>query len=250
MSESNIEGKVTFINHEKKYAIIEYIQGNKKKTATGSIDAKLQKQQKDKKLIKKTHHFLVGDVVSFDLKLSPRGDRMIASNIQLRYNNALDLLIQKSATNNKFIGYLKEADGKYFVKEIDSYLFFPVHFSPWQVLPTEAELNEAVNFSLHNIEKKEKITAELFENVYIPEFHMAVKHFKSKSTIEATVTKITPHGIYLDVINNKILGKISPADVPPGHLEALAGGSKLYVIITHLTKSRIVVEPVVTEVKK
>ena len=33
-----IEGKISFINHEKKYAMIEYEEGNKKKTVRASID--------------------------------------------------------------------------------------------------------------------------------------------------------------------------------------------------------------------
>ncbi|MBK8494582.1 MAG: hypothetical protein IPL50_05785 [Chitinophagaceae bacterium] len=41
-----------------------------------------------------------------------------------------------------------ETDDKYLYKEIDSYLFFPVPLSPWQLKPTETELNEAVTFSL------------------------------------------------------------------------------------------------------
>jgi len=90
----------------------------------GSIDQKVQRQLKEKGLIKKKHHFLVGDVVNFKIKLSDRGERMIATEIEFKYNTALDALIDKSRTTNKFIGYLKIVDDKYFVKEIDSYLFF------------------------------------------------------------------------------------------------------------------------------
>ncbi|MDB5202310.1 MAG: hypothetical protein JWQ27_1719 [Ferruginibacter sp.] len=245
MSDKNIEGKVTFINHEKKYAIIEYLQNNKKKTVNGSIDEKVQKALRQKNLIKKTHHFLVGDVVSFQIKISERGERMIATNIEFLYNNALDVLINRSFTTNRFIGYLKIVDDKYFVKEIDSYLFFPVPFSPWQILPTETELNEQVDFALENIEKKEKIVASLFNNNYIPEFHTAVKLFKAKTIVAATVTNITAHGIYLDVVSDKIKAKI-PVSTKDGH-EALAAslkiGDALDVLITHLSKSKIVVTP-------
>ena len=100
-----------------------------------------------RKLLKKKHIFHIGDTVSFNVGLSGRGDRMVATNIQFMYNNALDVLINKAKTENNFIGYLKVVDDKYFVKEIDSYLFFPVPLSPWQIKPTEAELNEAVTFA-------------------------------------------------------------------------------------------------------
>ena len=43
------EGKISFINHDKKYAMIEYEEGNKKKTVRASIDEKTQKEMVEKK---------------------------------------------------------------------------------------------------------------------------------------------------------------------------------------------------------
>jgi hypothetical protein len=233
-----IQGTIAFINHDKGYAMIEYEEGNKKKTVRASIDDKAQKEMKEKKLIKKTHHFMVGDVVSFQVKLSDRGDRMIAVGTTFLYNNALDVLINKSFINNKFIGYLKQVDDKYFVKEINSYLFFLVPFSPWQVVPAEVDLNEQVDFSLENVDKKEKIFASLFNNTYIPEFEQAVKLFKSKTTVEAVVHKVTQHGIHLNVIGNKIQAKI-PFE------ENVKIGDAINVIITYLGKNKIAVDKIV-----
>ena len=228
------EGKISFINHEKKYAMIEYEEGNKNKTVRAVIDEKIQKELKEKKLIKKTHHFMVGDVVSFVVKLSDRGDRMMATGVEFLYNNALDVLINKSMLNNKFIGYLKLVDDKYFVKEIDSYLFFPVPFSPWQLVPKELELNEQVNFALENTERKEKIFASLFNNDYIPEFEQAVKLFKTKTVINAEVFKVTAHGIYLNIVTNKIQSKID-------FEEGIKVGDKIDVLISYLGKNKIAV---------
>jgi hypothetical protein len=244
MSKSDILGKIAFINHEKKYAMIEYEQNGKKKTVKGSIDEKMQKDLKEKRLIKKTHHFLMGDVVSFNIKLTDRGDKMIASNINFLYNNALDVLINQASISNKFTGYLKAVDDKYFVKEIDSYLFFPVSFSPWQIIPSEDELNEPVTFSLENLEKKDKISASLLNNEYIPEFHTAVKLFKSKTPIDATITDITSHGIYLNLIGDKIKAKISldKNEAMTTMAKSLEKGNSLKVLITHIGKARIAVE--------
>ena len=100
------EGKISFINHDKEYAMIEYEEGNKKKTVRASVDEKTQKEMIDKKLIRKKHHFMVGDVVSFQVKLSDRGDRMVAVGTNFLYNNELDVLINKSHTNKIFIIYL------------------------------------------------------------------------------------------------------------------------------------------------
>lgn len=237
MSETIQQGKISFINHEKKYAIIEYMNAGKKKNVNGSIDDKQQQKLKEKGLIKKKHHFLVGDVVNFKIKLSDRGDRMIATEMEYKYNTALDILIDKSRTVNKFIGYLKMVDDKYFVKEIDSYLFFPVPYSQWQLPPTEKDLNEQVTFALENIEKKEKITASLFNNAYIPEFNTAVKLSKSKEPVEAEVAKVSPHGVYLNVIADKIQAKMKPEELPDAK-----PGDKVMVRISYLSKSKIAVE--------
>lgn len=228
------EGKISFINHEKKYAMIEYEEGNKKKTVRAVVDEKIQKELKEKKMIKKTHHFMVGDVVSFQVKLSDRGDRMMATGVEFLYNNALDVLINKSMLNNRFIGYLKMVDDKYFVKEIDSYLFFPVPFSPWQIVPDELDLNEQVTFSLENTDRKEKIFAGLFNNEYIPEFEQAVKLFKSKTVISAEVFRVTAHSIYLNIVGNKIQSKID-------FEEGISVNDKIDVFISYLGKNKIAV---------
>ena len=228
------EGKISFINHDKKYAMIDYEEANKKKTVRADIDEKKQKELKEKKLIKKTHHFMIGDVVSFIVKLSDRGDRMMATSVEFLYNNTLDVLINKSLLTNKFIGYLKMVDDKYFVKEIDSYLFFPVPFSPWQIIPEELDLNEQVFFSLENVDRKEKIFASLFNNKYITEFEQAVKLFKTKTAVTAEVFKISPHSIYLNVIGNKIQAKINLE-------EGVSVGDKMEVLISYLGKNKIAV---------
>ena len=233
MSNTLITGTVSFVNHEKKYIIIEYEQNGKKKVVNGSVD---------EKHLKKKHVFHIGDTVSFTVGLSGRGDRMTATNIRFMYNNALDVLINKAKTENNFIGYLKIVDDKYFVKEIDSYLFFPAPLSPWQVKPTEAELNEAVTFALENLEKKEKITASLFTQKMIPEYYSAERAFKKNEPVEAEIYKITEFGIYLNLFGDKVQAKIpAKATGIPKDLEV---GDKLNVRITYLSKMKIVVEPV------
>lgn len=226
MSNTLYTGNVSFVNHEKKYIIIEYEVNGKKKVVNAQVDPKF---------LKKKQHFSIGDTVSFTVGLSGRGDRMLASNLQFLYNTALDVLINKSKTENNFIGYLKVVDDKYFVKEIDSYLFFPVPMSPWQLKPTEAELNEAVTFALENTEKKNKITAKLYNNKYIPEFYTAVKLNKAASPIEALVYKVSPHGIYINLVGNQIQAKLPPK-------EGIQAGNIITVKIAYLSPFKIVVE--------
>ncbi|MEO7308574.1 MAG: S1 RNA-binding domain-containing protein [Ferruginibacter sp.] len=232
MSNTLITGHVSFVNHEKKYIIIEYEQNGKKKVVNGNVD---------EKLLKKKHVFHIGDTVSFNIGLSGRGDRMTATNIQFMYNNALDVLINKAKTENNFIGYLKIVDDKYFVKEIDSYLFFPAPLSPWQIKPTEAELNEAVTFALDNLEKKEKISASLFTQKFIPEYYSAERAFKKNEPVEAEIYKITDYGIYLNVFGDKVQAKIPAKSA--NLAEGLKVGDPLKVRITYFSKMKIVVEP-------
>ena len=240
MSNTIIQGKVSFVNHEKKYVMIEYEVNGKKKTINGMVDDKTQQQLIKEGVNKKIHVFHIGDIVKFNAGLSGRGDKMVASNIQFLYNNALDVLINKAKTENNFIGYLKMADDKMYVKEIDSYLFFPVAVSPWQIIPTEKELNEAVTFSLEHTANKEKLTAKLFNNNYIPEFYTAVKLQKSKTPVEAEVYKVSPYGIYLNIVGDKIQAKI-PIKKNAAATEAKPG-DKIKVLITYLSPVKIVVE--------
>ena len=226
MNNTIITGNVTFVNHDKKYIMIEYEQNGKKKVVNGPAG---------EKELKKKQLFHIGDTVSFTVGLSGRGDRMVATNIKYLYNTALDVLINKSKTGNNFIGYLKIVDDKYFVKEIDSYLFFPLPISPWQIKPAEAELNEAVTFALENTEKKEKITARLYNNKYIPEFYAAVKLNKANAPVDATVYKVTPHGIYLNLIEDKIQVKLP-------FKEGIKVNDVITVKIVYLSPLKIVIE--------
>jgi hypothetical protein len=237
MGNTVLQGRVSFVNHEKKYVMIEYEVNGKKKAINGIVDDKTQLQLKKAGVIKKAHVFHIGDVVNFTAGLTDRGDKMVAINIQYLYNTALDVLINKAKTENNFIGYLKIVDDKYFVKEIDSYLFFSVSLSPWQIKPPENEMNEAVTFMLENLEKKDKITAKLFNNKYIPEFYTAVKLSKTNTAIEATVYRISPHGIYLNVINDKIQAKLP-------FKEGVKINNIIRVKIVYLNPAKIIVEAV------
>jgi ribosomal protein S1 len=242
MNDTLITGKVTFVNHEKKYIAIEYEKNDKLKSVNGYVDEPPQPGSKSQKPIKNKHTFHIGDTVNFTLSKSVRGDKTIATNIQYLYNNALDVLVNKAKTENRFLGYLKNVDGKYFVKEIDSYLFFPTFLSPWQVKPKEADLNEAVSFELENLHNKEKITASLFNQKFITEYYLAEKAFSKKEIIEAAIYKITPHGIYLNVFGENIQAKLPVnADNVAANVKI---GDKLKIRISYLSKMKIAVEAV------
>lgn len=224
-------GTISFINHEKQFATIEYdYKGKQKsvnfKTAAGSG--------------KKAHQFMIGDKVSFTLRLSDRGDKMAADGVRFMHNTSIDLLIQKAHMENRFSGYLKIVDGKFFVKEVDSYILFPLKLSPWEIPPAESASNVAIAFSLTDIDKPKSIRAELFSHQFIPEYKMAQRHYQEKTPVEAWVSRISPHAIYLELFTASMEAKI-PLTNPK--LSALNPGDSLQVMITWLTPEKIVVEP-------
>lgn len=246
MPAETIMGIITFINHDKDYATIEYILSGKKKTISGNIGEKEQLKLKAEKIIKRIHHFHVGDEVSFIINLSGRGDKMIADCIEFKFNNALDNLINKSAIENRFVGYLKKVEDEYFVKETGSYIFFPLKLSPWERKPQDSNLNEPYFFKLENTDKPDKATAAPFKSIYMHEYVTAMQYFKNKTPIDATVFKISPHGIFVNILGNKIQAKIPVSkknESQPAEMDVKTGDT-IKIIITYLGSSRIIVERV------
>ncbi len=233
MEEKLLKGKISFVNYEKLFATIDYLNNNKEKSVNFKTNAADSS--------KKAHHYRLGDVVSFQLKLSDRGDKMTAFNVKFVHNTAIDLLIQKAAIENRFSGYLKKVEDDFFVKEWDSYIFFPLQVSPWETPPVSTAENEAITFRFLNLDKPNAIAAELFSHNYIPEYRMALQHFNNEVDADAIVTKVSPYAIYLGLFDNKIQAKLP---LGKGEVSQLKEGDTLQVKIKHLTNSRIVVEPV------
>ncbi len=232
------KGTISFVNHDKQYVTIDYEQNGKKKTINCKTDEKEQIQSKDKKA-RRPHQFRIGDEVNFRVKLSDRGDKMIAYDIKFLYNTELEKLLNKAKVENRFSGYLKIADDELFVKEWDSYIFFPLKLSKWENPPAESAFNEAISFKLLNLDKPNAIAAELFSHDFIPEYRKAQEYFKSKTPIEASVTKVSPFAVYLDLFTNKIQAKLQ---LPAEGMEEVKTGDKIKVLITYLSNSRMVVE--------
>jgi len=225
------KGKISFVNYEKHFATIEYYHGTKLKSVNCKTDAPDSG--------KKPHQFRLGDAVDFQLKLSDRGDKMTAYNIRFTHNVSIDLLLQKAVIENRFSGYLKIVDDKYFVKEIDSYILFPLQLSPWETPPAESAANEAISFKLINMEKPTALMAELFSHNYTAAYRKALQHFNNKIDAEAVVYKVSPHGVYIKLFDGEVQAKLLPAE---DNNDSLEEGNTVNVTITHLTPLRIVVK--------
>lgn len=235
MDQPVYKGKITFINYEKQFATIEYLHNNKLKTVNCKTNIMAGG--------KKSQPCRLGDGVSFQLVLSDRGDKMTATNVTILYNTAIDLLIQKAAFENRFSGYLKKVEDKYFVKEWESYILFPIQLSPWEKPPVESAANEAISFKLINLDKPGSIMAELFSHNYLPEYKMAQEHFKNNTPVEGVVVKISPHAVYLNLFSEKIQAKLLKSDEEN---EQLKLGDRIRVLITHLTGTRIVIRRLIS----
>lgn len=232
-------GTVSFVHHQKQYATIDYKEGEKKKTINFQTNVKDEIKTgvgtKDKK-----HHFRTGDTVNFHLKLTPRGDRMNAYDVKFLYNNELDKLIQKANIDNRFKGFLKMVDDTYFVKELSSYLFFPLVLSQWEIKPAEDTFNEAFEFRLINM-SKQNVAAELIHPSFIPAFKTAMHLYKTKTPVEATVSRISPYAVYLNIVGKEMQAKLPVTAIES---EKLKTGYTVKVMITYLGTNKIAVEKI------
>lgn len=188
----------------------------------------------------KTHHFRVGDEINFKLRLTDRGDRQTAYDVEFLYNGGLDKLTQKARSENRFSGYLKQVEDDLFVKEMETYLFFPLKLSPWENKPGEQSFNAPVTFQLVNLDKPKQIAAALSYRVFKPEYREALKAFEAKEPIPAIITKVSPYAVYLDLYGGKIPSKIN---LPAPGLENLEAGQELNVLISFMNEDRVVVQP-------
>ncbi len=245
MDSKSTSGKITFIHHDKNRAVIEYMDNGRKKTIQADLNFKEQQKAKDQKIRKKMHRFLVGDQVTFSIKKTgANGSIQYADGLKYQYNTALELLINKAETENKFLGYIKITDDDYFIKEIDTYLFFPLNLSPYEIAPTEKETEQPVYFKLENIEKPDKITATLYNHNYIPAFLTAIQHSKKQTVIDATVDHIKPFGIYLNLVGKEIKAKLNIDEALQKKIAdgVIAINSVIPVKIKHISPFKIVVE--------
>lgn len=224
------KGKISFINFEKQFATIDFLKGAKQKSVNCKTDAD--------GINKKPHQFRLGDVVSFQLRLSDRGDKQTAYNVKYLHNEAIDLLIQKATIENRFSGYLKKIEDKYFIKEIDSYILFPLQLSPWEKPPVESAENVAISFSLLHLDKPNAIVAELFSHNFTPAYKKAMQHFKNEMDAEGVISRITPHAAYISLFDDEMTGKLN------GDFSTLKEGDKLNVNITHLTPYKMAIKQV------
>jgi hypothetical protein len=243
MPANQIQGTVTFIHHDKDYATIDYELNGKKKSINALIGELIQQRWKAEKIIKKVHHFRIGDAVSFIIVPSQRGDKMVADCVTFLYNNALTNMLQKAVIDNKFVGYLKEVEGKYFVKETASYISFPLLISPWEASPPAGFVNEPVFFQLDNFESADKVSASLCRHQFIPEYIKAMLHFKNQTAIKATVTIIKPHAVWVNMFNEKITAKLKIVASDRQEKTYIIGNA-IEVIISYLSPFKIVIEQV------
>ncbi|MDF2381598.1 hypothetical protein JMG10_09000 [Nostoc ellipsosporum NOK] len=229
MTDELKRGRVISVNAAKGLLTIEYV-SNGKKTIVGRTGDTLHS---------KLQTFRPGDEVTFRTRLTDRGDKLAAYDLKFLHNTALHLMIQKARIENRFSGYLKEIEGKFFVKEINNYLFFPLHLSRWEKVPGEKVVNEAVAFKLINLDNPARLSAELFSHAYIASYYEAQKLVASGEPVEAVVERVTPHAVYVQLFDGNITAKLNGEEE-----KTLQPGDKLQVKIAYLSPDKISIEKV------
>lgn len=243
MSEKIFRGKVIIVHNKTQKVTIEYVSGNKTKTIAAIVDDIHQERWIEKKLIKKAHRFLSGDHVRFAIHKSGAGV-YYADQVVFEYNHAMEVLVNKAKVENRFAGYVKLADEQYFIKEIDSYLFIPLVLSRFEIPPVPSETGKPVVFKLLHIDKPDRIIAELYNHNYVPGYKVAIKQFKNEETINATVKKITPFGVFVILAESQLESKLPIDDnlsekINKGEIDL---EKSIEVKIKHLSGDRIVIE--------
>ena len=226
-------GKVSFVNQEKQFGTIDYLQGAKEK----SVNFKTTESDSGKK----PHQFRVGDVVNFQLRLSDRGDKMTACKIKFQHNDAINLFIQRANYENRFTGYLKKVDGQLYIKEVDSYIFFPLQLSPWEQPPVESAENQLISFSLLNLDRPNAIVATLFSHVYIPQYKSAEVFFENITPVKGVVNRVSPYAIYIDLFAGAMQGKLPIGQNSENPAEP---GQEIEVIIEFLSPFKLALKKV------
>jgi len=188
---------------------------------------------------------LSGDHVRFVIHKSGAGV-FYADQVVFEYNHALEVLINKAKEENRFAGYVKLADEQYFIKEIDSYLFIPLGLSRFEIPPVPSETGKPVVFKLLHIDKPDRIIAELYNHNYVPGYKVAIKQFKNEETINATVKKMTPFGVFVLLAESHLESKLPIDDnlsekINNGEIDL---EKSIQVKIKHLSGDRIVIEAV------
>jgi ribosomal protein S1 len=236
MDQEILKGTVSFIHHNKGYGTIDYELKGKSKSITFILKRETVNQK-----TAKDHRFRIGDVINFQVKRSEKGDKMIAFDIRFLYNTELEKLISRAHIENRFSGYLKLVDDQYFIKEWDSYIFFLLRLSKWEKVPPESAFHTAISFKLIQLDKPHAIAAELFSHDYIPAYRTAMEFYDKKKSLEATVARISPFAIYLDLFDGAMQAKL---DITAEMKTPFAVGDKLPVKIIYLDESKIVIKPV------
>jgi ribosomal protein S1 len=103
----------------------------------------------------------------------------------------------------------------------------------------ENDLKESIYFKLENLDKKDKIKAALFNPKFIPAYYKALQCFNTKTVVVAKVYNITPHGIYINIIDESVQAKIP---LSKNEEVTLKIGDTVNVLITYLNPNKIVVE--------
>ncbi len=118
-------------------------------------------------------------------------------------------MLTKAEIENKFLGYLKIIEDRLYIKEVETYLFIPIDFSKWELLPEDNLINTMVSFKLTNTNKINKLFAKLLDSKHHQEFQIIKDYWTKGAILTARITKLNPASISLDLLNGQFKGKLT-----------------------------------------
>jgi ribosomal protein S1 len=232
-----INGKIVYINQKNRNATIEYLKGTKTKEVHTNVSADTQTGWLEAGLIRKSHHYVIGDEVRFQLTLSARGDKQMATAVQYLGNTILSNLLYKAKQKNSFFGYIKQVESAYFIKEADSYILFPLNLSAWERQPDTEKVNTMVEFELTHIDQPTRVQAKLKKQIFTKAYREAEKCFREKKSTPAMVEKVTPNGVYVTLFQGYMKGKLKTDQVNEINPQV---GDQIDVFVQFLSPSKLV----------
>lgn len=231
-------GQIAYLHEGKSHGVIEYEDNAVLKSILFLKNIKEQVTFKKQNLQKDIHQFRSGDIVKFQIKQSDKDStKLIAYNVLYLRNEAIDNLLNRAAISNRFIGFLKQINEDYFVKEVQTYLFIPVTFSKWERLPDNDLINKKVDFRLINQEKINKLLAKLLDTTYIDEIQVIKSYLDKQEPIVAKINKFNPTSVSVSLLNGQFKGKLPlNEDLNETHYEV---GEEITVLVENIDKNII-----------
>ncbi len=171
------------------------------------IEKREMEKLKEQGIIEKIHTFSAGDEVEFKVRPSVKfRNQLEAYEVKFLRNPDRDQLVKESLAGHNLYGYLKETDGKFYIKHQDTYITLPVAISRWEVNLASvytARRSKLVGFRLVT-ENPEKLRVTVLGREFCPEYKKIVELIISGEPTPALLTGRHDKGFFAKIFDRTI----------------------------------------------